>query len=232
MSAMNRDTKNHPGCVEAEFWLSVRVDGERVPEQKGAALERHLSACPSCRRAFLLETKRAEILRGALSVGPELSGARLVDSLRAARESEPSAPHPLWARRWSLSAAAALLICVLLGVLVPALQERTGASNAGGGTSSTASMLPVSNHPHRAARGYNIVLELNSERATIVPARDGAPLRQDTVRQVRFLIDSLGGGQGDPAGEGVGPEGGGSRTGVGIERVDTRYSTLTSYPYQ
>ncbi|HVR73016.1 MAG TPA: zf-HC2 domain-containing protein, partial [Planctomycetota bacterium] len=93
---MKRDTKNNPECVEAEIWLSVKVDGERVPELKAALLERHLAACPSCRRAIDLEARRTDLLRGALARGRELSGARLVDSLREAREAHTAAPRPVW----------------------------------------------------------------------------------------------------------------------------------------
>lgn len=232
MSTIKRDTKNDPECVETEIWLSVKVDGERVPELKAVLLERHLAACPSCRRAFVVEARRTDLLRGALARGREISGARFVDSLREAREAHPVAPRLVWARRWSLSAAAAIFVGVLLGILVPALRDKPGAGNANEGRNPTASTLPVSDHANHLAGGYNIVLELESEGAKVVPARDGAPLRQDTVRQVRFRLDPFGADQGDPALRPMSPERGRSRRAVGIERVDTRYTTLTSYPYQ
>ncbi|HVR73473.1 MAG TPA: hypothetical protein VMT52_04040, partial [Planctomycetota bacterium] len=178
-------------------------------------------------RAIDLEARRTDLLRGALARGRELSGARLVDSLREAREAHTAAPRPVWPRVWSLSAAAAIFACVVVGILVPALRNQPGAGNANGGVSSRASVPPASD-----AGRYNILLELESERAMIVPAWDGAPLRQDTLWQVRFLLDSYGADQGDPASKSISPEQGRARRAVGIERVDTRYYKLTSYPYQ
>src|SRR5262245_31565352 len=53
-------------CTEAEFLISVRIDGEEIPTAKGGALDRHLLECGACRGLLSRESERSALLARSL----------------------------------------------------------------------------------------------------------------------------------------------------------------------
>jgi len=99
-------------CKKAERWISRWVDNRLDPD-RSAAIERHLTACPDCRRtaheirnlvALLRQEKEAEPAPGFL--------ARLEPRLR---EEQALVPLLVW-ERWSLRAVPVFLAIVLVFV--------------------------------------------------------------------------------------------------------------------
>ncbi len=53
-------------CSEADRWISLLVDGEPLPAGSAHSVHEHVSECSSCRELLRLEKSRASLLSGAL----------------------------------------------------------------------------------------------------------------------------------------------------------------------
>ena len=101
-------------CGEADRWISMRVDGERMPPEMSCRLDLHLRDCPSCRRLFAEEVHRSSLL-GMILHGEGKEEDRLAGAIIRAAGVLP--------RRWSrihpfpfLWKAASIAAVLLVGI--------------------------------------------------------------------------------------------------------------------
>ncbi|WP_158893237.1 anti-sigma factor family protein [Amycolatopsis anabasis] len=89
-----------------------------LDDREASAFERHLDACPACRREFAelmrLRSELDEVPPEAFLDGPPEGGDLLLQrTLRQAREAEPEPPRR--SRRWAVTAGVAAAVLVALG---------------------------------------------------------------------------------------------------------------------
>jgi len=106
-------------CAEAEQWISLRVDGETIPPEKGARLDLHLSGCTACRDLLKRESGQSRLLRQALGRGtsPELAAGIVRASFT--RSTEETGPAFRFVPVLVPLAAAALLVATGLWLHSP-----------------------------------------------------------------------------------------------------------------
>ena len=163
-------------CKKAELWISIRIDGEPIPERDAEALEAHLAGCAACTRILREEEIRARALEAHLGAGDTQLLSRAVMARVRASEAhagpEPRLPMSL-ARRapygWVAAAVAALLA---LGALVffglGFVSDRPGSEVAG-----------------MQAR---LIFERDELRREIMPSLDGLPLEKQVFQRRQIIL--------------------------------------------
>lgn len=215
-------------CFEAQKWISVTVDNERLPGAVSSSLSAHLASCPSCQRALAEETKRCQLLGAALqepATSLKLLSAAILEKARRDTalgertvpwKTLPSETLPSKTLRWRIAswAAAALLLFssswLVVGIIVK-----------------TSNLVPVVRG--RSADGpspFNVFVEQDLLQRDVVPSDDGSPFQRERHMQRRTLLDDLSPGRPAPAGAAR------PRAGWDLERMDLRYERLIKYPYQ
>jgi len=215
-------------CFEAQKWISVTVDNERLPGAVSSSLSAHLASCPSCQRALAEETKRCQLLGAALqepATSLKLLSAAILEKARRDTalgertvpwKTVPSKTLPSKTLRWRIAswAAAALLLFssswLVVGIIVK-----------------TSNLVPVVRG--RSADGpspFNVFVEQDLLQRDVVPSDDGSPFQRERHMQRRTLLDDLSPGRPAPAGAAR------PRAGWDLERMDLRYERLIKYPYQ
>jgi hypothetical protein len=177
-------------CREAELWISVRIDGETVPQPQAQALEMHVASCSSCSRVLADLETRARLLSEALSSGDTAPLSRAVlDRLASAEPSRgfesvarPFGRQPWSARslRWAAASAAAAVALILAWP-----DGRPGGQGGPDGPRGGVTSMPVSGDggPPR------ITLELEDFRRMVVPALDGSPMEKEVRETRQFIFD-------------------------------------------
>lgn len=230
-------------CFEAQKWISVTVDNERLPGAVSSSLSAHLASCPSCQRALAEETKRCQLLGAALqepatslkllsaailekarrdtalgdaALGDTALGERTLPSKTLPSKALPSETLPSKTLRWRIAswAAAALLLFSSSWLVVGIIVK-------------TSNLVPVVRG--RSADGpspFNVFVEQDLLQRDVVPSDDGSPFQRERHMQRRTLLDDLSPGRPAPAGAAR------PRAGWDLERMDLRYERLIKYPYQ
>jgi hypothetical protein len=226
---MKRRTVNVT-CREAELWISVRVDGERLEGAPAGDLDAHLERCERCRRTLAGETARAARLRRTLAADVDpASIAALKDAVLAglaaastqgATEASarggaaPILRSPLF-RRGALSVAAVLVVGFGIWFFAgpPAPQPPDAASETALGSGP-----------------WRIIVEDTRWDARPTFSRDGNHWLRDVETQRRIILDPLPVGlqRGDP-----GRQGGGGVHDIWLDReeVQTNYLRFTGWSY-
>jgi len=207
-------------CKLAERWISVKVDGETLPDDLAGRLDEHLRACPACSRLLETERKRAALLGSVLGGDERAEGLLKESILRSAaavkvgrgevgrgedivqpRSGSGALRSLMTVRRLGLAAAAALLVGLAGWWMIP---------------SPTPSSSPQG--PWK--------LSFDSEQWDVDPvtSRDGTRMGR-TERRVHdiFLVpgNPKAGADEDRAKDVL----------LDTERVNTRYIKLTGYSY-
>jgi len=155
-------------CGEADRWISLRVDGERIPSEEALRLDAHLDGCPACRRILADEARRVSLLEKFLRAEGE-GEHRLAEAIIGAGCVPP--------RRWNrilaspiLRTAASLAAALLVGIALRSLP------------------LGPSGEPEAAGPERNVlsVLEHDSWKPDGVDYRCGEPLERG-VRTQRWI---------------------------------------------
>jgi len=210
-------------CKEAEFWISVRIDGEEVPAAKGVPLDRHLLDCPSCRGLLSREMQRSAILERALD-RPAGNGALLSARILAQAAADGGGrPRPWWGGVW-LPASVLVPLAASLVMLVLGWAWWWGA--------------PPAETPRRDP-GYAL-LEQDSLNRDVYSTETGDPVLRDTMRK-RWTFSPVGAfPPRSPRGDAAQPSGGApalkeDKSGeviLDVERVDTRYLRFAGLEYR
>jgi hypothetical protein len=203
-------------CKEAEFWISLRIDGEEIPSGKCGPLDRHLVECASCRGILSQERERFAILGRSLGrpAGEEaLLSARIL-AQAAAQGLERS--RPSWGGTWLPASVfiplAATFLVAAVGVgwwwLAPAPDVRA------------------------REPGYAL-LEQDSLDRDLYSTEAGEPVLRDTLKK-RWTFSPV---STRPSG-GLSPREQGRKQGMAgevildVERVDTRYFRFADFQYR
>jgi hypothetical protein len=198
-------------CDESHRWISMKVDGERVPFSVAGHFDEHLRACVACRELLSFESRRAVILEGTLRTDSAGLKASILRGLEEERGGgAPVVPRFFISRRdMFLRAAAVLLLTV------------------GGWVSLR----------HFASEGRDPdITRITLERwnGAVLSQDDGSPLRRETLqsREISFRKGENGGGEGGRGKDGDGPGGrGGVRKPVRLDKAKTEYIRLVDFPY-
>ena len=108
-------------CDQAELFISLKVDGEPLPEDGESRLEAHLASCSSCQHLLETERNQSEVLHAAIRCETTRSsrspaGTTTLDEFASkvvrTAQTRPSRGDPVWGRNrtvWPLVALAATL---------------------------------------------------------------------------------------------------------------------------
>jgi hypothetical protein len=163
-------------CGEARRWISMKVDGERIPFSVAGRFEEHLAACGACCDLLSSESRRAVILQGALR---SADAARLEASILRGLAAEPGGGArvlvPLPRSRAFLRAAAVFLL-------------------AAGGWLAFRSLMPGDSGIAQ------VILEQEQLTSDVLSRSDGSPMGRGRRQVRRFIFESRGaGGEGGGA---------------------------------
>lgn len=205
-------------CKDAQFLISLSLDGESGSAGDVLRLEEHLRACASCREARQLDLGLDGRLRSALRSGPELSRGLASSVLEAYRaDPQPVALDPGRRRRFpvrlqAVAAAALFAGSVWLGWhLFP-----------GRGVLPRPGEVPVADRAtlEDGRSPFNVRLEERREEFQIVRDAEGRPVRRRVERVRSWDV---------PDGKQEAP---GEANQVRLERTSTTDVKLVSWPYQ
>ena len=163
-------------CKKAEFWISIRIDGEAIPERDAEALEAHLAACAACSRTLREGEVRARALGAYLGAGDTQPLARAVMGRVRARDAHagPELRLPMSLdrrapyRRIAMAVAALLALGALVFFGLDFVSDRPGSEVAG-------------------TQEARLIFERDEHRREIVPSPDGSPLEKH-VHELRQII--------------------------------------------
>jgi hypothetical protein len=196
-------------CKECRRWVSIKVDGERVPFSVAGRLEEHLGACGPCRDLLSRESRRSAVLGTALRApDPGRLEAAIREGL--AVEGIPGArvPYAFSRSRLALQVAAAVLLLAVGGWLAFRGRGPEGADPA----------------PAGAARTARITFEIDQSIDDVISGSDGSPVGRKT-RQVRQLIWDRDAPEAADPGRARAPEP------VRLDKARTEYIRLVDFPY-
>jgi hypothetical protein len=196
-------------CDESHRWISMKVDGERVPFSVVGHFDEHLRACVACRELLSFESRRAVILEGTLRTDTAGLKASILRGLEEERGGgAPVVPRFFISRRDMFLRAAAVLLLAVGGWL---------------------SLRPFSEGDPGITR-----ITLEKWKGDVLSHDDGSPVRRETLqsRQISFGASENGGGEGGRGKDGDGPGGrGGARKPVRLDKAKTEYIRLVDFPY-
>jgi hypothetical protein len=163
-------------CNESQRWISMKVDGQRIPFAVAGRLDEHLGACGPCGEFFSSASRRAAMLDGALR-SPD---AALKASILRRLEDEPGGAEPVpFPIYWTRARHAAALLVVAAGVWLALRYAAPGDPESSGIT--------------------QIIVERDQWTADVFSHSDGSPMGRGT-RQVRQVIWKPPGDGGGPGG--------------------------------
>jgi anti-sigma factor RsiW len=145
------------GCAEHELSIQLYIDGELTGEEQAEFLS-HVKNCPACREAMQEAeafSRRIRAARPAVTASASLRAAvsRQMQQAEAVRKRPhllPSArPHR---QMWSVTAAAAILILVVSGLLVNRRQQENQAET----------MIQAAVAAHEALQRHALPLDITS----------------------------------------------------------------------
>ena len=154
-------------CIEADRFISIRVDGERMPTETAHRLDAHLRECPGCRDLLAEEVRRSSMVQKVLGEGAKDEGPlaeAILRTSRARQEGRKVIIDPF------LRAASYLAALLLVGITLRFALTSPGAERA-------------------APRPENFspsVMEQDSWKLDGVDYRDGEPL-QHGVRNQKWI---------------------------------------------
>jgi len=164
-------------CKKAEFWISIRIDGEAIPERDAEALEAHLAACAACSRILGEGEIRARALGAYLGGGETQPLERAVMAGVRSREAQgwPDSRLPVSLERPAAPyrrAAYALAALLVVGALVFfGLDLVSDPSNDMAGI-----------------RGARLIYQRDDLRREIVPSPDGSPLEKQVLEMRQIIL--------------------------------------------
>lgn len=216
-------------CKAAELWISIRLDGESLPDAEGKRLDEHLATCVRCRDLLAAEARRSSLLRGALALGaPEGAGLRrtileeLVRDPTGARRTGGAEVIRAWRRPILGLAVAAAAAC---GVLAVAWWDRAPPPGGSGAPLLTEDAVRNPSSPATSsAPGRDDVFRILVEDRWVDPTHpaDGRGRFREFQRVRDILLAPR--SKSDP-----GPDG--HDVILDTERVDSRYVQFTDWTY-